>query len=405
MKKPIYAVVAYMILVYCKVSNYYPMFAQIRAEFLFAVIILIRVALTGNSFKNFLVSGSAINKYLGFLVFSVFFSFIIAWDYQYSWDMAVYLFIKVLILYILIIGAIENKNDIKVLLYSFILMYVYLAYEPMYGFLTGHGGSEYYYGTNYIAESGLLSGHVALANNMNQMLPLTWFFFFSGKGKVHRLICTMSFFVFLIALIGSGSRGGVIGMIIWGCGIIWYSKNRIRTGFIVLLILIAITISSGSSVLHTANRIDKESMTGRFIGLTHGLGMLQKGNLFGVGPGCYLFAREKYFSYRMESHNLYGQIIGDLGLPGMIITFILMVQMFKTIMCIKNKTQRSDKDPFYYYLTTGIQVSLITRLGISMASHGLYFFYWYIMLALLVSLQRLSLNENTENFIGREDNI
>ena len=43
---------------------------------------------------------------------------------------------------------------------------------------------------------------------------------------------------------------------------------------------------------------------------------------------------------------------------------------------------------FFYYLMLGVQVSLITRLVVSMASHGLYYFYWYVMAAIVVVSQR-----------------
>lgn len=390
LKRPVYAVVAYMILVYCKVSNYYPFFAQIRAEMLFAVLILLRVAASGNLLKNLSFSVSAINKYIFFLILCVALSFAVAWDHQYSWDMAIYHFIKTLMLYVLIIGALETKKDLKIFVWSFMLMFCYLAYEPTYGFLTGAGGSQQMYGINYTSETGILAGHVALANNMNQMLPLAWFIFWGSESKWERAGAVTCFAVFLLALVGSGSRGGIVGMMVWGTLIVWFAKERAKALAVMLPAIVVVFFLIGSSVVHTASRIDTSSTGGRLTGLTHGIGMLRKGNVIGVGPGCYLFARQKYFSYRMEAHNLYGQIMGDLGIPGMLVTFLLMREIFRTLLDIKRKTvNASDQGKFVFYLMTGILVSLITRLVISMASHGLYYFYWYVMAALVISVKQI----------------
>jgi O-antigen ligase len=92
----------------------------------------------------------------------------------------------------------------------------------------------------------------------------------------------------------------------------------------------------------------------------------------------------------MESHNIYGQIIGDLGLPGMVVTFLRIREIFNCINRIKQRAkQLGEQQQFFYYLIIGIQVSLITRLVLSMASHGLYYFYWYVMAALIVASHRL----------------
>ncbi|MCP3928438.1 MAG: hypothetical protein GY705_04985 [Bacteroidetes bacterium] len=389
-RRPTYAVSAYMVLIYCKMSNYYPFFAQIRAELLFGVIILLLVIVTGNLSLN--MANCKINKYLCYLVFCVILSFLVAWDHLYSWDIAVYHFIKTLLLYVLILGAIKNKKDLKIFVWSFLFLFLYLSYEPIFGFLTGTGGTQQMYGTNYIGETGILAGHVALANNMNQMLPIAWFLILGSKKKWERIAAIVCFGVFLLALIGSGSRGGIVGMIVWCSLIIWYAKNRVKMIVFFLPLLLFLMISS--SAVSTASRINLNSTQRRLTGLSHGIGILKKGNLIGVGPGCYLIARQKYFGYRMESHNIYGQIMGDLGIPGVIVTFLFMREIFRTLFEVKKKSvQAGGQGKFLLYLMIGIQVSLITRLVVSMGSHGLYYFYWYVMAALVVVGRRIEQND------------
>jgi hypothetical protein len=396
LKRPVYAAVGYMVLVYCKVSFYYPFMGVIKAELVFAVIVLMRIVATGN-LKYYLAQDStSISKYLFFLTLCIALSFSIAWDYKYSWDHAVYHYIKTIILFLMIVGSINDKKDIKIFMSSFFLMYLYLAYEPMYNFISGVGGSVQIYGTNYIADVGILSGHVALANNMNQMLPLAWYFYWANENKYLKSIAGISFLVFILALIGSGSRGGIIGMGVWGLLIVLFSKNRLKMFMLMSVIAGVLLITQSSHIENTASRIDSSATQSRLSGLSHGIGIVLKGHVIGVGPGCYLFARGRYFSYTMEAHNIYGEILGDLGIPGAIVTFLLIFHLFKAMNKIIKNHEYIEKDKFIYYLMLGITVSLITRLVISLGSHGLYFFYWYVISALVIVTVKLVENEDIE---------
>jgi hypothetical protein len=386
--RPVYLVAAYMVLVYCKLSVYYGFLASIKAELLFAILFLVRAAI-GTKIGEFKKTSSwKIHNLIILLTISLFVSYFFAWDRAFSWEIAVYHYIKSLVLYVLILLSLSDKRDFSAFIWMFVGMFAFLAYEPAYYYITGSGGSEQWYGTNYIADIGILSGHVALANNMNQMIPIVVCLIIGSNTMRARVFGILCLSVFIVALIGSGSRGGIVGMLVWSTLILFMLRKSKKVILFLFPLIVALVIMFSGAVMHTASRIDSRSAEGRLIGLTHGIGMLLKGNVLGVGPGCYLLARERYFSYRMESHNLYGQILGDLGLPGLIISFLLAVQVFRTIREIKQR--EVYRDQFVYYAVIGVQISLITRMVVSMASHGLYYFYWYVMAAVIICAGKLS---------------
>lgn len=389
-KKPLWAVIGYMILVYCKVSSYFPVFAAMKAELIFGLLILLRVFASEN-FKTKLSSHhNAVNKYLIYFVTCVFLSFLIAMNHRYSWDNAVYHFIKVLFLYVMILLAIESKQDFKIFIWSFVIMFAYLAYEPTFSFLTGTGASRHTYGDVYVADIGILSGHVALANNMNQMIPIAFFLILAVRNKKLITLAIIPLLIFFTALIGSASRGGVVGLMAFGATLVYFSKNRIRNAVVLGVVAIMLFMLS-SSFKHTGSRIDTSPIKGRLIGLVHGIEMIRlKGHILGVGPGCFSLARRKYFSYTMESHNIYGQVLGELGIPGTIAWFLFILQIFRNLIDTKKRLRAlSMEKDFLYKLAMGIQVSLIVRLFISMGSHGLYYFYWYVMAALSIAVLKI----------------
>lgn len=383
---PLYAAIGYMVFVYCNTSYHYPIFVQFNAELVFALIILSRILLDPKCRTRFSFQYNRINTYMFLFSLSIGLSYMFSWNYEVSWNYGVYHFIKTAILYSMLIMSLGDEKDLKTFTWSFILMFAYLAYEPTYRYITKTGADIQMYGEIYISEVGLLSGHVALANNMNQMIPLAFFLIFSFKERYKKALATIPLIVFMTALIGSGSRGGVLGFLFFGLILIFFSRRRLRTAMIVGAVTGALFFTSGMFV-STAERIDTGQTWGRFMGLLHGIDMVKKGNILGVGPGCFAIARGKYYRFTMDSHNIYGQLIGELGIPGMIVWFFLMRETFLNLARSKRllKTMAMEKS-FYYLLASGIQASLIVRLFISMASHGLYYFYWYTLAAMSAAM-------------------
>lgn len=390
LKRPVFAAISYLVLDLCKVSHYYPAFAQIKAELGLGVLILAIVLLSGKLRNKLLLPYTRLNNYFFFFVICIFVSFAVAIDHQHSWDHEVYAFIRVLIEYAIILGTLDDEKDIKTFAWAFVVIYAFLAYEPTYGFLYGVNPDKEMYGDIYVAGIGILSGHVALANNMNQMIPIALFLIPTVKNKALKLLALIPLLVFITALIGSGSRGGVIGFIGVIAALIYFSKQRLRNA-VILMIVLATFFGLSSMFKSTAMRIDRVQTEGRLIGIIHGIEMIRlKGHILGVGPGCYMIARGRYFGHTMMSHNIYGEVIGDLGIPGTIAWVFFIIHIFRNFIKTKKKLiSLSMEKSFLYRLTIGLQISLIIRLFISLGSHGLYYVYWYLIAALSIVLLRV----------------
>jgi O-antigen ligase len=415
-KRPVFAGISYLVLDYCKVSHYYPGFAQIKGELVLGILILLGVLVSGKLRNKLFLPYTRLNSYLLFFIISMFVSFAVAIDHQHSWDNEVYAFIRVLIQYAIILGTLDDEKDIKIFAWAFVIMYAFLAYEPTYGFLYGVDPNKQMYGDIYVGQVGILSGHVALANNMNQMIPIAIFLIPTVKNKALKLLALIPLLIFVTALIGSGSRGGVIGFIGVIAALIYFSKQRLRNA-VILMIVLAMFFGLSSMFRSTAMRIDQDQTEGRLMGIIHALEMIRvKGHIFGVGPGCYMIARGRYFGHTMMSHNIYGEVIGDLGIPGTIAWAFLILEIFKNFAKAKRKLMSLPmKDSFLYKVTVGLQISLIVRLFISLGSHGLYYIYWYLIAALSIAILRVveGVRENEERKAtgavtpsgGCEDNV
>ena len=397
-KRPVFPCLGFMYFYYWKIAHHFPMLINLKVELIYGLTVIVIILFTYHGLSQN-IKNDSILKYLYWFLFAYIVSYMFAWDQTHSWDSSVYHFIKVLIIAFGILVTVRDQIDVKIAIWGVILMYVYLAYEPMYRFLIKTGADVQMYGNVYVSDLGILSGHVSLANNMNQMIPIAMFLIFTIKNKLLRILSSIPLLIFLLCLVGSKSRGGVVGFILFIVLVLLLARHLLRSR-LALGIFVTIGIMFGGILIGTFSRIDTGSSEGRLIRVIHGIEMVRKGNIVGVGPGCFILASGKYFGHSMMSHNLYGQLIGELGIPGALTWFLFLKAILSRLNTIRRKSAKKfkEQDNFWYYLTLGLLLSMLIRLFVGLGSHSLYFFNWYVFGMLTVHISRFY-NEmmNTEN--------
>jgi len=127
------------------------------------------------------------------------------------------------------------------------------------------------------------------------------------------------------------------------------------------------------------------SSSSRISGLRHGIEMMIKRPVLGVGAGCYSIARKAWFGWGLWAHNHYGELMGDLGVLGTAAWFIFLYSYWKPSWRFIKQT---GADPDDRNLFTAVLVATIVRLVVGMGSHSVYIFFWYMMAGIIVSTLR-----------------
>ena len=247
--------------------------------------------------------------------------------------------------------------------------------------------------------TGILSNPNGLANTIVQTIPFIYYLSNYTKSRFKKMIflCLLAFAVLAVFL--SGSRGGFYGLIacVFILGV--YSKRKkigvaITIGFIILTIVFAgpNLVSRYATILNPSNL--GKSGDARTWGLRHGISMLIRRPVLGVGLGNYPIARQKWFGWRLWAHNHYGQLIGELGLLGIITWGGLIFYTIKASRSIrfqvKDKyTVESDR-PFVYYFALAVETATYSRLILGMSTHSMHIFFWYLNAGLMVSCMRIA---------------
>lgn len=390
--RPVYGVISYFIILNAKLGDMYPVLGLMRIELVAAIVVFMSLISRGN-LKNIFPKHNPLNKSLWWLFAVGMLSVPFAVDPVVSWENGGYTLLKLTLFYIMIVASLNKKEDLHKMLWAVVLMTAWTAYEPVTNYLSG---SVKIYGYGAVAKGrfGAAAGHVALANTLCHGLPIVFYWLFIEKGRVTKSILVAIAAITVLGIIFSKSRGGGVGLMAISLGVIYFSKKRMQSVVLFVLVLIFLAPFAGQQYLDHMSSISQgisggRSQSDRYMGLVNGISMMLKRPILGVGIGCYATARKKYFNYYFYAHNLYGELMGELGLASSL-WFYWVFSVYRAAGQLKTKlAENLGSERFYFNLLTGIQVSLFVRLVLGNFSHSAFIWFWFLMAALTVSIEQI----------------
>jgi len=318
-----------------------------------------------------------------------------AFDRLVAWNWVYIQVLPDIMLVALILVFCKDERDIKLLFWTFGLVTAWLAYEPIYRYMSGMvvdsmGDFDY-----AVASTGIGAGHTGLAHHLLHGMPFLWYASMESKNMVGKA-CGLGLFAFCFWGVGvSGSRGGLVGLVILLFLISVFSKQRalmIPAAFAATVAMMAVLGAEYIGRMETILQLgsDGSSSQNRIEGLISGLEMLIKKPLLGVGPGCYPVVRKAWFDWGLWAHNHYGQLAGELGVLGVIAWFTFAYQYIKKSWVMRREMLNEG---WIKGALTAILVTTAVRLALGMFDHSVYKFIWYFMAAIVVVTEGLRTKE------------
>ena len=399
-KRSVYGTISYFIILNAKLGDMYPALGAMRFELIAAIIVLASIFFAGKGILNLSPQVSKINSAFWIVFIIGMLSVPQAVDIAESWELGGYNLLKMMLFYVMVVASIQDFNDLTKLTWAFVLVTCWIAYEPVTNYLRGIAGEQSYGEIGY-GRFGAATGHVALANTLSQGLPLAFFWAMYEKNIVKKSILWAIVSLLTLGIIFSKSRGGFLGLVSVGLCYIYFSERRMKATLIVIILLLFALPFAGEEYMQRISTISKgassRSTEDRVIGLTNGISMLTKRPLLGVGIGCYPKARSIYFNYYFYSHNLYGELLGELGLASAA-WFFWVYLMFRTSNRLKTCLKEEDEQhQFYQIVLIGVQSGLFVRLVLGNFSHCAFIWFWFMMGALVVGIEFLLAQEEEQD--------
>lgn len=390
-KDRIYGLLAYLCISFTTPGANFSLLGEIRFEMIVAVIVLLSIMISKEGLKKIAINRNNITRNLFFFLVVVNLSMIFAIDFQTAlernWE-----FFKVYLFWLMIVSLVKTDRDLRLFLWAFAVLIVWIGYEPVYNYINQTGMIRDRGDMTYaVAETGRASGHVALGIYLCQGISFLWYLTVATKKIKLKIIGSFLTIFCIIGILISGSRGALVGLAVTFILISYFSERRyvylVISGLVFFVAIFAMDtgyVKQMSTILEFG--ASDSSAFSRFAGLMHGIEMMVKRPVLGVGPGCYPVAREFWFGWGLWSHNVYGQLAGDLGLAGIATWSIFVYSYIKKCLIAR---QELDPESWYFQMITAVLVSNAVCLVLGFFAHTLYSYFWYMSAGIVVVIEDL----------------
>jgi O-antigen ligase len=181
----------------------------------------------------------------------------------------------------------------------------------------------------------------------------------------------------------TGSRSSLLGLVLWT--LITVLRSRWRGGLLVLVLLTAPVLWAAlppslqnrfetivNPEVGPANAI--ESGKGRLLGLQLGVELWGRNPVTGIGPGAWRPATKR----PIESHNLYGQLLGEMGTVGAIAFAGILLGFWANLRRLRRAYRDHPEwgEDFLYEVTRSVGLAVLLLLFLGNFGHNLFRYSW-----------------------------
>jgi len=304
-------------------------------------------------------------------------------------------FIKAIVFLYFAVSIIDTPKRFKWSLFIFVLCQVFRVLEPLFLNVTqGYWGGSTHLGGGQFASR--LAGAPVDVINPNELgfvivtvIPFLHYLLLPG-GWVRKLLYLGLAPLLLYALILTMSRGAFLALLVVAF-VIW-KESRHK----VLLILLGIGVAmAGWSVMDDTQKDrylslvsddsqQAASAEGRLTGIVSGFKVGFKRPVFGHGLGTTPEAKTHAGLGPQASHNMYAEVLIELGLVGMAFFLAFIRQIYRQIASARTYLLQHSDSHFHNNLFKTFKVVFWMFVLYSLNYWGLSQYYWYNLAGLVV---------------------
>jgi O-antigen ligase len=253
-----------------------------------------------------------------------------------AFDMVFKSFIKTVVMFFVVVGAIRGARDIERLAGAYLIGCSLYALVVLARFDALEGkdwrlGDLYYYDANDFATFAVTA------------MPLALYFAHRGRQLPVRLLSLVALAVLGIAFVYSGSRGGFLALLATGLFVAFRYRSIAFSRRMTAMAVVGVVLLGAASdrywqqmgTILTDTDYNQTAEGGRLQIWTRGVGYMMTHPLFGVGAANFEPAEGMLSPYANRQqwgvgvkwnapHNSFLQIGAELGIPGLIV-FIAMI--------------------------------------------------------------------------------
>lgn len=295
-------------------------------------------------------------------------------------------FLKVIVMFIVMVNVVRTEKRLLRLILLVLLVSCVLSVAAL---------NDYAHGNLVMAGSriagligGLFSNPNDLALHLVTMIPISITLLISSRSLLNKTLYLGCSLLMMLGMVATFSRAGFLGLVCVIGFLVWKlaRRNRAFFGVIALTLVVAAVAIAPSAYRSRLATTGDDSAVARTDDLKRSILVTARHPLFGVGMDNYIL----YSNTNHATHNAYTQVASEMGLAALLIYLAFLISPFKGLRRIEQLTRGARHRPRTYYLTLGLQASLVGYMVVSFFASVAYQWYVYYLVAYAICLQRLT---------------
>jgi O-antigen ligase len=372
-----WVLIGYMFLFIHRPFEVWPVLGDLHIERLYMLGALLALVVYGG--KKWLPNG----QHFAYLAFAA--AVIVCWlgsRWADKGEVAVENYCKLLVFYLLVVLVVHDEDGLRHLLLGFLaVMALYMLHslrEYIGGRHTFRMGIARMIGVDQaMGDPNTFGASIVYA------LPFVVPFWVCNPSRRLRLFLIGYVALSFVCVGLTGSRGSFLGLLLWV--LVTVLRSRWRWPLLLAVVLAAPALWAAlppslqtrfETIIHPevgpANAI--ESGEGRIIGIELGMELFAHNPLIGVGPGAWRPATGS----PIESHNLYAQLLGEMGLLGALTFAAVLVGFWVNIRAIRRAYRDRPEwgRDFLYHVAGAVGLAVVLLLFEGCGGHNLFRYSW-----------------------------
>ena len=313
-----------------------------------------------------------------------------------AWKTFTEMLVKTVVVFIVIVNVVRTEGRLKLLLLLVLAVSIYLSVNAINDYRLGvfQVGDISTHDARITGRiKGLFENSNDLAMHLVSMIPIAVGLGLSKAGLFRKLIYLGAAAVITGAVIVTFSRGGFIGLVAGSLLLVRRlgRKNRtLTTAALVFAVIMFLAMAPGAYSSRLATVFNSSAdLTGsssqRTEVLKRSFWVTLRYPLFGVGIGNFPHKSPR----NLVTHNSYTQVSAEMGIAAMVVYILFLIHPLKRLRLIEKESYEHPDRSKFYYLSVGLQASLVGFMFSSFFGSVAYHWYVYYLVGYAVCLHRL----------------
>ncbi|HXG85693.1 MAG TPA: O-antigen ligase family protein [Pyrinomonadaceae bacterium] len=308
-----------------------------------------------------------------------------------AWETFNDTFSKVVLIFVVMVNTLRTQKRLKGLMWLSIGVGVLLSYQALNLYRQGIFKTEGY--RVNVDFGGMFGNPNDMALHLVIFTPIAVALGFAAKNKLARLVYLAAAMMMIAGNSVTQSRGGFLGLLAVGAVLVWKfgKKQRFKVVLISAVVgLIFILVAPGnyglrilSIFIPSLDQVGSSDQRSELLKLSL---LVTLRNPQGIGIGNFPIVGIR----NLDTHNAFTQVSSELGWLAAFAYITLIVSPLRKLAAVERQLfASSEDDSWIYYLSIGIQASIVGYMVSSFFAPVAYNWFLYYPIAYAVCLRRI----------------